>query len=484
MLSEAFSEQRKRALAVGILAVIVVVLGIQTIGQAYRVDGCDFTSYLLSAKALWHGDNPYKTDTPYNYMYPLFLAFLLGPLAVLPYGLANLVWFVLSIASLFLVCQMLWTLAADDIRAAPTANSLLSGVVICLVMLSPIQNNLRNGQVNLIVLFCCAMFLKSFVARKKTLAAAWLGAAVALKIVPAILFCFLLVRGQWRVMFLTTLFAALFCWLPVIVGGPNIVSDYLEFWKLLWSAAQGHVPKNGMFFGLRGAIEYLVPVVDSQLWVRVVNSVFSLGVLLLIDFAGRRRASPAGLQSPGTGPFFGEITPAIRETVGRKHGPVPFVSGLWQSPGTGPFFGEMPPSGRATVGRKHGPVPFVSGLCSSPGVSPAVRDAWAFSGYLVGCLLLSPTAEIHHLVLAFPAVFLVGLKAIHDPRWRTRPVLALIVLFLAFFDVGATLFPSGPFFFMSLATLLPLLFLANRHSEVAEGTTVPIALEPSAYPRS
>jgi hypothetical protein len=145
-----------------------------------------------------------------------------------------------------------------------------------------------------------------------------------------------------------------------------------------------------MFFGLRGAVEYFVPAVDSQLWVRVVNGIVSLAAIFWIDLVGRKKSSPA------------------------------------------------------------------------------IRDTWAFAAYLLGCLLLSPTAEIHHLVFAIPAVFLLGFKAIYDHGWRTLPILVLSVFFLASFDIGRTLFSKGPYNFFSLAILLLLLFMANKHLVIAQ----------------
>jgi hypothetical protein len=204
---------------------------VQTYEAAYRVGGYDFTSYRLSASALWNGENPYKTETDFTYIYPLFLAFLLMPLAAVPYWLANFIWFGLGAAALFFSCKILLTLASDDIFAIPNKRYLLSAVAIVLIMFSPIQNNFRNGQVNPIVLFCCVMFLERFTRGKKTSAALWLGGAIALKIVPAILLAFLLIRRQWRIMFLTALFTALFCLLPIVVTGSKLFSYYYEYWN-------------------------------------------------------------------------------------------------------------------------------------------------------------------------------------------------------------------------------------------------------------
>jgi len=93
---------------------------------------------------------------------------------------------------------------------------------------------------------------------------------------------------------------------------------------------------------------------------------------------------------------------------------------------------------------------------------PLHRDTWAFSGYLLGCLLLSPVSEIHHLVFAVPAVCLVGARTFFDRRWTTKTVLTCTGGFVLCFDGAAGLYDKMPFFFLSLVILLALVFLANR----------------------
>src|SRR5687767_16017455 len=90
---------RSRILAVAAI-VATIVLGAQTWHKAFRPGGNDLTSYLLSARALWDGQSPYGLDTPFPYIYPLFLAFAIVPLAILPYGAAVIGWFAASVAAL------------------------------------------------------------------------------------------------------------------------------------------------------------------------------------------------------------------------------------------------------------------------------------------------------------------------------------------------------------------------------------------------
>jgi alpha-1,2-mannosyltransferase len=374
----------KNLLPLGVLAGALLILLLQTFRQAYRPEGYDFTSYLLSAKALWQGGDPYRTDTPFTYIYPLFLAFLLMPLSASPYWLGNLVWFGLSVASLVFVCRALPKLAEPEGSLASGGRWLWTTVLVLAVLFSPVQNNLLNGQANLIVLFCCTMFLRSYTGEKKMASAAWLGAAIAIKLVPAILLIFLLVRGQFRILVWTVLFAAFFCLLPGIVTGRDIIGFYQHYWNwFLWPSALGNVPKNGMFFGLRGTIEYFVPAARTTAWTRIVAQSLSLLAIVAADMAGRRSPSRQ-------------------------------------------------------------------------------RDAWAFAIYLLGCPLLSPTAEIHHLAFTLPAVCLLTARMQMDRPWTTKTVVALAACFVLLFDVAARIYVATPLFFVSLLILLILAWLANR----------------------
>lgn len=85
-----------------LLGMVLVILLVQTMHKAYRTVAYDFTSYLLSSEALFEGKNPYVTGTLFPYIYTLFLAFVLTPMTVLPYWLANLCWFTVSGTGLLL----------------------------------------------------------------------------------------------------------------------------------------------------------------------------------------------------------------------------------------------------------------------------------------------------------------------------------------------------------------------------------------------
>lgn len=271
--------------AVCIIAAVLVVLMIQAFGQAYREDGNDYTSYLLSARALLHGENPYKTASPFCYIYPLFLAFILIPLDSIPYGLSVFIWYWLSVACILASCWMLLRIASREVKANIGLSLSLPSLIVFLVMLSSIQSNLLNGQVNPLVLFCCVMFLRNFVRDRGVVAAVWLGAAIALKLVPAILLLFLLVRRQYRVMAWTVLFCAMFCLAPGIILGQNILTLYGNYLDAFIrpSLENPGAFNKGVFFSLQGTIEYFTGVARTNRLLGGINLLATLTALLAVD---------------------------------------------------------------------------------------------------------------------------------------------------------------------------------------------------------
>ncbi|MBV6479681.1 MAG: hypothetical protein HGGPFJEG_02472 [Ignavibacteria bacterium] len=83
-------------LPLSIVYVIIIVLSFQMIN---RSGNNDFTSYVLSSKALLKHTNPYETGSPFPYIYPLTLAFILLPFSYFPPTYLQIAWFFLTFSS-------------------------------------------------------------------------------------------------------------------------------------------------------------------------------------------------------------------------------------------------------------------------------------------------------------------------------------------------------------------------------------------------
>jgi hypothetical protein len=104
--------------ALAVLGLAGCGLLLQTMRAAYDEGGYDLSGYLVAAQALLQGHDPYKGHeaahviagvqiTPHAFIYPLFAALLFVPLSLLPYGLSNILWYGLSVASLLLIWRLL-----------------------------------------------------------------------------------------------------------------------------------------------------------------------------------------------------------------------------------------------------------------------------------------------------------------------------------------------------------------------------------------
>lgn len=106
----------RRDVPVLILAAVVGLLLVQANHKALRPQGYDFSAYYAGARALMHGQNPYSAtaDATFRYIYPLTLAFVLFPLALLPYDAACVVWFFINLTFLVAAGKLVFQLLDEN----------------------------------------------------------------------------------------------------------------------------------------------------------------------------------------------------------------------------------------------------------------------------------------------------------------------------------------------------------------------------------
>src|SRR5262249_13809036 len=152
-----------------------------TYGLMRRPQGNDLTVYLFNAWALAHGEDPYAPTLAANTpRYPLTLAALLVPFTWMPEWIAQTIWFVANVAALIgalKVLDRLWREKTPHPGQVPPAPFVirLAGLVVVLAL--SLHSNLSHGQVNLMVLFGCCLFLRAHLTRRRVSASLWLGLA-------------------------------------------------------------------------------------------------------------------------------------------------------------------------------------------------------------------------------------------------------------------------------------------------------------------
>ena len=309
-------------LAIGWAAVLCAVLLAQTYVRARRPNGIDLTSYLLSADALRHGGSPYLLPTPFPYLYPATLAFLLIPLTLVPATLAVLAWFALNAAAAVWSVRRIVSALRPEARLADLAPFL----AIFFTVFFPIaQSNLRNGQVNFIVLalsvFAALVNTGRGVggaqgdredaaapaamprrlrrgisvstrrewgpaASEKKLATksmlCW-SLATAMKVLPVVLAPYFMLRRSWHWMILSVALIAAWCVLPFVVVGTRIVDIYEQFWRVLVATSQSRV--ETLDFSLAGTLSWITRAPMTSVF-EASGAAVVLGWIIAVD--GRR----------------------------------------------------------------------------------------------------------------------------------------------------------------------------------------------------
>jgi hypothetical protein len=262
--------------------------------KAHRVHGNDFTMYLRAAEALIAGQNPYAMPGTLHYMYPLFLAAVLGPLAAVPRDVATIVWFLTSVASLLGAVRVTVGLARAEGVIRPDVPLTVPMVALWFLLFDPIQSDLLNGQVNFQVLLLCVLSLRACLGRRTLGSACPLAAAIAVKLNPALLLGFLGARRRWVAITLCLALTALFVFAPGVALGRTAWSAYGTYVStFLLSRLSAEIPSHrDVRFSVNGVLTALVPAWDQTLWRRAVGASLPLLGLAVVEILSRRRRAP------------------------------------------------------------------------------------------------------------------------------------------------------------------------------------------------
>ena len=278
-----------RTFAMCVITIMTLVLFVQMLGKACRPQGYDFTAYLLAAEAVWTGGNPYELDMPFPYIYPLTLSTLLIPLTVIPYWLANVIWFVIGLAGLFAAVFVVVTTARRYLEARNFTALIPWLGVLYLLLLHPIQQNLLNGQANFLSLGLLAIFLSGLTLGLPFIAALGLAAAIAVKLLPAILLVFLVVDRRIYTAALAGLLTLALLLVPVLVVGTaitNLYGDYAD--SFLFTRLSGaSVQFPGPAFSLSSTLAQSYRGLEDGLWLKGISALTLLFPVVAVHWRSR-----------------------------------------------------------------------------------------------------------------------------------------------------------------------------------------------------
>ena len=195
-----------------VAAGLVVFGGVVVLRSAYLTTRMtDFGVYARAGHAVRAGLDLYAKNTcddrGWHYVYPPPFAVVMVPLAdpfrpdprpwCLPFGVSVAVWYALSVGLLAATAHQLATAALPD-AVRGSRRWWYARTVPVYVCLGGAGFTLARGQVNILAVWLVAMMFVAAVRRKPVRAGVWLAAAVALKVIPALLVLFPVVRGDRR----------------------------------------------------------------------------------------------------------------------------------------------------------------------------------------------------------------------------------------------------------------------------------------------
>ncbi|WP_432537637.1 glycosyltransferase 87 family protein [Kineococcus arenarius] len=246
----------------------------------------DLEVYREAGRSLLLGRPVYEflTESPQllPFTYPTFSAVLAVPLALLPWGAAGWVWTGVQLALLWLVVGLAFApLLARAGRWAPLAQGVLAGAC---VWISPVGENLRFGQVNLVLVSLCLLDVvrghdgvRLGRYRVRWPRGALVGVAVAVKLTPGVFLIHFALTRQWREL-RNAVLAAVGVTVATFLLAPEAS---LEFWtsalldpeRLGPNAGSSNQSVRGFLLRL-----YLPDAVTTLLWVLLAGTAAALGL--------------------------------------------------------------------------------------------------------------------------------------------------------------------------------------------------------------
>jgi len=237
----------------------------------------DLLVYVGAGATAGGGGDVYDFRTAFDmpFTYPPAAALLSEPLSRVPLGLLHLLWVVATVAAVVAVAR---------VAMGPVVARL--GVPITLALLlvsSPVRSHLRFGQVGLFLVLLVAVDLL----RDRRWQGVGLGAAIAVKLTPAVFLPWLLVRRQTRALAVAVGTAATSTLAALLLLWPS-AQEYL--WRALWDSDRfgaNDIPGNQSVRGMLLRTD-LDDRTVTLLWLA------SAVVLTVVAVRGARRLEDAG----------------------------------------------------------------------------------------------------------------------------------------------------------------------------------------------
>jgi len=170
------------------------------------------------------------------FSYPPFYAFISIPLALLPFQVAKMIYFFLSISALVISVVWIKRIIADsgsfNIPESSTFSKIFTGLFI-LFSARFIINNFEHLQSDMFILLTMTGGLYYFRIGKKFNSAFMLALGAALKVTPFLMLLYFLWKREWKIFLIGVLFTILLNIMPDLFLSSNRETSYLSEWTPL-----------------------------------------------------------------------------------------------------------------------------------------------------------------------------------------------------------------------------------------------------------
>jgi len=172
------------------------------------------------------------------FSYPPFFAFISIPLALLPYQLAKMVYFFLSVGALVMSVKWLIEILENSNRFKIPKSSQMSKFftgIFLLLTARFIINNFEHLQSDMFILLSMIGGLYFFTKGKNVHSAFMLAFGASMKVTPFLILIYFLWKREWKIFILGLMFTLLLNFLPDIVLGGKRDKSYISEWVPLIS---------------------------------------------------------------------------------------------------------------------------------------------------------------------------------------------------------------------------------------------------------
>ncbi|WP_405056232.1 glycosyltransferase 87 family protein [Kribbella sp. NBC_01505] len=188
---------RRRMLLWILAAAVLVALGAWIGGKYHGM--IDLRVYRLGGDALLHGPALYDAKLPgigLPFTYPPFAAIAMVPLAIVPWGVALVVWTTASVLCLTLIWRASLPKTFWSFVTLRKRTVVLVALTILSLVLEPVWATIDFGQINLMLV---AMIVLDLIRPNDArLRGFWLGVTIGIKLTPVPILALLVVTKQWK----------------------------------------------------------------------------------------------------------------------------------------------------------------------------------------------------------------------------------------------------------------------------------------------